>query len=180
MTTVAIQGIRGSYSEEAAAAHFGIDAEIIECRSFADAVDAVISRRSEFAVIPVRNSIVGEVLSTAGLIGREGLKCVGEVEVAVAHVLAGNDDSSLETISTVRSHAEALRQCTRFFSAYPHLSQVAGSDTASSVRTVIADRSTREAAICSERAADIYGAKVLKYDVADRRDNRTTFAIYTV
>ena len=48
MTTVAIQGIRGSYSEEAAAAHFGIDAEIIECRSFTDAVDAVISRRSEF------------------------------------------------------------------------------------------------------------------------------------
>ena len=180
MTTVAIQGIRGSYSEEAAAAHFGIDAEIIECRSFADAVDAVISRRSEFAVIPVRNSIVGEVLSTAGMIDREGLKCVGEVDLQVAHVLAGNAKASVETISAVRSHAEALRQCTRFFSAYPHLSQIPGTDTASSVRMVIKEAMTREAAICSRRAAEIYGAKVIKYDVADRRDNRTTFAILTI
>ena len=180
MTTVAIQGIRGSYSEEAAAAHFGIDAEIIECSSFADTVEAVISRRAEFAVIPMRNSIVGEIAAAVDAVKREGLKRVGEIDLQVAHVLAGNANASVESISAVRSHAEALRQCTRFFSAYPHLSQIPGTDTASSVRMVIEDAMTREAAICSRRAAEIYGAKVIKYDVADRRDNRTTFAILTI
>jgi prephenate dehydratase len=73
------------------------------------------------------------------------------------------------------SHPEALKQCSEFFAANPQLTTAAGSDTASSIRDVVAANAGVTAAIGSRRAAEMYGAKVLRESVANAVDNRTTF-----
>ncbi|HVQ56295.1 MAG TPA: prephenate dehydratase domain-containing protein [Pyrinomonadaceae bacterium] len=179
MSVVAIQGIRGSYSEEAARRLMGADAEIVECLDFAQAFDTVANARAEYAVVPVENKIVGEIEDVTGLLRMSSFSVIKQSRLKVEHVLTGTPDcdGDLESIRTVRSHIEALKQCRRFLTVNTHIEQVAGADTASSVRRVVEDNIVDNAAIGSRRAAEMYGAKVIAENVADDKDNWTTFCL---
>lgn len=175
MTVVAIQGISGSYSEQATRRILGNDAAILECRDFEKTFSAVTSRRAEFAVVPVENKIVGEIKTAVDLLRASRLRILDRVELEVRHVLAGTPDAEFAKLTTVRSHIEALKQCRRFFIENTHLVQVIGADTASSIRRIIDEKNRMHAAIGSRRASEIYGAKVLKENIADDAENWTTF-----
>jgi prephenate dehydratase len=179
MSVVAIQGIRGSYSEDAARCLMGADAEIVECLDFAQAFDTVANARAEYAVVPVENKIVGEIVDVISLLRTSSFRVIKKSRLKVEHVLTGTRDcdGELESIRTVRSHIEALKQCRRFFSANTHIRQVVGADTASSVRRVVEDNFVDYAAIGSRRAAEIYGAKVIAENIADDKANWTTFCL---
>jgi len=70
-----------------------------------------------------------------------------------------------------------LLQCSNFFLANPRLEKVTGFDTASSVRSIVIADLPQYAAVCSERAAKIYGANVLRRNIANKNSNSTTFAV---
>jgi prephenate dehydratase len=174
MTRVAIQGIRGSYSEEAATRMFGDSLELVECTDFAAAFSEADAEDTA-VLVPVRNSIVGEIAATNLLIRSTGLRRIDEIELRIQHVLAARIGTDIEKIRRVRSHPEALRQCSRFLGARPYISTEPGPDTATSIRDIAVGESNDRAAIGSRRAAEIYSARVLCEDVADAPDNRTTF-----
>lgn len=175
MTSVAIQGVRGSYSEEATHRLMGLDAEIVECVDFTSTFEAVANARAEYAVVPVENKIVGEIEGAMSILRSGGFKIHERLPLQVMHVLAGTTCADLASIKTVRSHVEALKQCKRYLSANPKWAQVIGSDTASSVRRIVEENVVEHAAIGSRRAAEIYGAKIIAEDIADDHDNWTTF-----
>ena len=179
MSVVAIQGVKGSYSEEAARIFMEADAELIECLDFAQAFDTVANARAEYAVVPVENKIVGEIEDVTSLLRMSSFSVIKKSRLKVEHVLTGTPDcdDDLESIRTVRSHIEALKQCRRFLSANIHIAQVLGADTASSVRRVVDENIADNAAIGSRRAAEMYGAKIIAENVADDKDNWTTFCL---
>lgn len=177
MKLVAIQGIHGSYSEEAARQMLGPTAGLIECDDFASTFETVISNRASRAVVPLRNKIVGEIEGVADLLMKNGLKILDEFELKIHHVLAGTASAEIDDVITVQSHREALKQCSRFLAANPQMKQLAGSDTATSIRRIVLEDSRENAAIGSERAALFYGAKILCEDVANEKDNWTTFGL---
>jgi len=177
MNQVAIAGIRGSYSESAASEYFAGEVEIIECSTFEGVFGALKTGLAKYAVIPVRNSIVGEIASTASLMRKNRPEVVDHLEHKVEHVLAAVQGATFEQIESVRSHAEALLQCSNFFLANPRLEKVTGFDTASSVRSIVIADLPQYAAVCSERAAKIYGANVLRRNIANKNSNSTTFAV---
>jgi prephenate dehydratase len=175
MSLAAIQGVRGSYSEEATFRILGGGTEILECVDFDETFTAILTGRSEFAVVPVRNKIVGEIEATMSLIKRNSMRILEELPLKVCHVLAGTQDAAFEDLKTVRSHIEALKQCRRFLTANTQLTQVIGADTASSVRRIVEEGTRESAAIGSRRAAELYGAKILRENIADDLENWTTF-----
>lgn len=177
MNHVAIAGIRGSYSESAASDYFCGELELIECSTFEGVFGALRTGIAKFAVIPVRNSTVGEIASTRSLMTKNRPDVVDHVVTKVEHVLAVVPGTALDDVISVRSHAEALLQCSNFFAANPQLEKVTGFDTASSVRSIVIAALPQYAAVCSERAADIYGAAILRRNIANRRSNATTFAV---
>src|SRR5258706_4906072 len=177
MTTVAIQGIRGSYSEEAALKMLGASVDLIECRDFASTFETVSSKRAECAVIPLRNKIVGEILAIGTLLSQSELTIHEEFDLEIRHVLAGRVDAVMDDVTSVRSHAEALKQCSLFLAANPHVRQIAGGDTATSISQVADEGRKQNAAIGSARAAKIYGAKILCEDIANDINNWTTFGL---
>ena len=172
---VAIQGVKGSYSEEAARSFFGAKANIVECLNFEDTFNSVISNQTKYAVVPLKNKIVGEITSATEFLNRTNLKISDELPLEVRHVLAGTKDAEFENIKTVRSHVEALKQCRNFLSDNQNLQQIIGADTASSIRRIVEENISENAAIGSRRAAEIYGAKILMENIADDLDNWTTF-----
>jgi chorismate mutase/prephenate dehydratase len=175
MATVAIQGIRGSYGEEAARLLMGAAATIIECEDFEATFEAVETSRAQYAVVPVVNKIVGEIDGTMAILRKRDYCVLDQLPLRVAHVLAGTRDAEFGGLKTVRSHVEALKQCRSFFSANDHLTQLIGADTATSIRRVVEDTGAEHAAIGSRRAAKIYGAKIIAENIADDPDNWTTF-----
>jgi prephenate dehydratase len=175
MTLTAIQGVRGSYSEEAAIRILGQGADILECADFEETFAALSAKKADFAVVPVRNKIVGEIEAAVSLLQSNRFKVLEELPLRVKHVLAGCDGARFEDLQTVRSHIEALKQCRRFLTANPRLKQVIGADTASSVRRIVEEGAAANAAIGSRRAAEMYGATIITEDIADDLDNWTTF-----
>ena len=176
METVAIQGIKGSYSEQAAHAIFNGSTEIVECMSFDETFAKVLGGAAKYAVVPVSNTIVGEIASSNALLKESGLPVLKELSIRVQHVLAGTPDAEFEGLVSVQSHIEALKQCKNFLDANPQLERIGGADTASSIRSVVSEGDATRSAICSSRAAELYGAKILKEDIADDIDNNwTTF-----
>ncbi len=177
MTAIAIQGVTGSYSEEAARRLLGESARLLECISFAEAMRALIEGSASGAVLPLRNKIVGDIAAVGELIRNNAVRIVDEFDLAVDHQLLGTPDAGLEDVERVSSHIEALRQCKRFLDAYPHIERESRPDTASSVRDVLRENRKEWAAIGSPRAARIYGAKVLRTGISDEAENWTTFGL---
>jgi len=177
MSVVAIQGIKGSYSEEAAITLLGSDASIIECDDFAETFAAFESKSVDYLVVPVENKIVGTIQTPADILRLKKLKIFERLELKVRHVLAGTDEADFESLASVRSHVEALKQCRQFLSEHPNLIQVIGADRAGSIRRIVEEGDPQRSAIGSRRAADLYGAKILREDIADDIENWTTFCL---
>jgi chorismate mutase/prephenate dehydratase len=174
MISVAIQGIAGSYSEEAAGAIVP-DARVVECREFHTVFAAVESGSVDYGVVPIENKIVGSIRRVDALLNASVVRVLDSCTLSVDHVLAGTADSDLACISGVVSHPEALKQCSLFFRDNPAIRAEPGADTASSIRRVLRDGNKMAAAIGSRRAAELYAAKVLLEDIADESENWTKF-----
>jgi len=175
MTRVAIQGVKGSYSEEAVREFFGRKASLVECHDFHAAFAAVRLRKADKAVIPVRNKIVGEIRPAIDLLESSRYTVLEKISLKIRHVLAATPEASFEDITSVSSHPEALKQCRNFLAANPALESIAAPDTASSIRRIVRDADPTKAAIGSPRAARLYGAKILRENIADDIDNWTVF-----
>ena len=61
MTKISFQGEHGAYSESAAKKFFSKKINTIPCNSFEDALKITENRESEYAILPVENSIEGTV-----------------------------------------------------------------------------------------------------------------------
>ena len=175
MRSVAIQGTKGSYSEEATVKLFGNNAHIQGFSSFFETFQALLMNSVDYAVIPVQNTIIGEISSAVKLFKQTDVQVIDELPLKIRHVLVGTENAELESIKTVRSHIAALSQCKDFFDANKKIRQIIGADTASSIRRIVADNVAENAAIGSPRAVEIYGGKVLSENIANITENQTTF-----
>ncbi len=175
MSLIAIQGIKGSYSEEAAMEFFGARRQILECANFAETFQAVLTGKTKYAVVPLKNKIVGEIESAAKIFKQTNLQIKNELTLEINHVLVGTQEAEFENLTSVRSHVEALKQCRRFLSSNQNWQQIIGADTASSIKRVVEGNIAENAAVGSRRAAEIYGGKILKENIADDLENWTTF-----
>ena len=175
MCLIAIQGILGSYSEEAVQRMYDGKASILECLNFDETFQAVVDKKADFAVVPLKNNIVGQIKSASAVLKMHDLKILEELPLEIQHVLIGTRDGRFENLQTVVSHEEALKQCRKFLSENASLQANVGRDTASCVKKVVEENDSVRAAIGSRRAAEIYGGKILKENIADEAENVTTF-----
>ncbi len=172
---VAIQGERGAFSELAARALFGPRVRILPCPDFDGLFRAAESGRARYALAPVENTIAGSIHRVHDLLLHSPLKVAGEAIVRVSHALIALPGVRLTDVRRVYSHPVALAQCEKFFKSHPRLMPVATHDTAGSVRALTESGARDAAAIASDLAARLYGARVLKRHLEDHRANFTRF-----
>lgn len=174
---VAFQGERGAFSEEAALKLLGPDIELVPQRTFAALYASVEKGEADYVLAPVANSIAGPVHASLDLLKRSSLLEVEEVEIQIEQHLIGCPDARLTDIDTVQSHPVALAQCRRFFAEHPRLKPVDADDTAGSVAEVIRRGDATRAAIAGRRAAELYGARIIRESIQDRPENFTRFVL---
>ena len=99
MIRVSFQGERGAFSEAAAISFFNETIETIPLPTFADVLESSENDKTEYAILPVENSIEGSVGESNDLLYSTTLNVVGEIYHRIRHCLIGFD--SLEKIDTV-------------------------------------------------------------------------------
>jgi len=172
---VAIQGERGSYSDEAALKFFG-EYDPLPKRFLEEVFDSVTSSEADYGVIPVENSTTGSIRKSLDLLLESDVKVVGEVKVRVRHALLGVKGAGLEDIEVVYSHPEAISQCEGFLKSRDW-AVVPSFDTAGAAKEVALVGDRRRAAIAGERVAEIYGLEILARDIQDLPHNTTRFFV---
>lgn len=174
---VAYQGEPGAYSEEACVGLFGPEVDSRGCPWFEDVFQALERGEADYAVLPVENSSTGSIRQVYDLLARYHYYIVGEYQVKVEHCLMALPGVALEEIKTVYSHEQGLMQCERFLDGHRDWRRAPTLDTAGSARQVAASGDRTAAAICSRRAAEIYGLHILKEGVNYNDQNHTRFVL---
>ncbi len=174
---VAYQGVPGAYSEQAAADFFGSGAEITGLPRFEDVFLAIREGRADYGVVPIENNSTGGIRQIYDLLARYEFYLVGETAVRVEHCLCAPEGAELDTITHVYSHEQGLFQSEQFLNRHPGWIRVPYLDTAGSARYVAETGDITKAAVCSERAAELYGLKILARQVNYSSVNTTRFVV---
>ena len=174
---VAFQGERGAFSEEAALKLLGHDIELVPRRTFADLYDSLDNGVADYVLAPVENSIAGVVKPSVDILNSRSLNILDEVQIKIEQHLIGCPGASFEAIEAVQSHPTALAQCSRFFETHPNLQRIVADDTAGSVAEVMRHADPKRAAIAGQRAADLYGATIIRKSIQDTAENYTRFVL---
>ncbi len=171
----AFQGVHGANSEVAAAMMFGKSVATIPCPRFEDVFDAVGTGKADYGIIPIENSLAGSIHQNYDLLLAHPLHIVREVHLRIVHALMGVHGTTLKDIRRVRSHPQALAQCSTFFRRHPRIEPEAFFDTAGAAESIARDKSASIAALAAPQAARLYGLQVLLPHVENAEDNFTRF-----
>ena len=130
MLKISYCGRVGSFSYEAATKMFP-QSEYIGYNTFNEAVEKVSLNEADYAVIPIENSSAGRVAEIHNILPVIDLPIVKEYILPVVHNLYVYDYSiTIDDIHTVRSHPQALMQCSKFLSTLKDIKQETAENTA--------------------------------------------------
>ena len=174
---IAIQGIAGSFHEEASRQFF------TKCEikfSFCDTFEHVfqqIKENNHTGVVAIENSLAGSILPNYGAIQSYNLNIIGETYRKIEQNLMALPGTNLSNINEIWSHPMALRQCQEFLNKYPKVKSVEKEDTAKSAYLIKKNQLKNTAAIASETACKMYGMNILKKGIQSNKMNFTRFLI---
>jgi len=174
---VAIQGERGSFSEEAAWRLLGRRATTVCCPTFGAVFEALRRGKADRAVLPIENTLAGSVYENYDLLLEHRFWVEAEYSLRIEHMLIAPRGVGLRDVREVHSHPVALAQCRKFFARHKDVQPVAAYDTAGSVKQIIEQRRRDAAGIAGRAAARAYGARILARNIEDDRGNFTRFLL---
>ncbi len=177
MKVIAIQGERGSFSEIAAKNFFGKKIKVSTSFSFKDVFDKVKIKKVNYGIIPIENSLYGSVIDSFDLLQNNSLFIVGEINLQISHYLLSNKKYKPSQIKKIYSHPQALGQCSMFLDALPGVKIIPSYDTAGSAKTLCNESDDKSAAIASREAAEIYGLKIIRANIQNKKKNFTRFLV---
>ncbi len=173
--SVAYAGRDGAHGATACDRLFPGETRVQPLASFTAVVEATVAGDVQFGVLPIESSLSGPVAETHDLLHSSPLSIAQETVLRIRHCLVGVEHVPLERIRIVRSHPAALDQCRRLLAAMPQATAIAAGTTAEAAIEIAERGDPTEAAIAGERAAELYGLKVIAGDVGDHSEAYTRF-----
>jgi prephenate dehydratase len=187
-------GPKGTFTEVAFQAYCernGIDAEGIPCCSFIETFQKMEAGACDEIVMPIENSIEGEVNVNLDLLVRHPeLTIIEEIVIPITHALMAKEAKSVSEVTNVVSHHQPIAQCEQYLMAtLPGARSHIVASTARAAQIVAKDPSPLAegddceiqskvfAAIGNRRLAAIYGLTILDDNIQDSENNRTRFVV---
>lgn len=176
---VSIQGIRGSFHEQAALEYFnGLNITMMPAVSFEILSRQLKNGESDYAVMAIENSIAGSILQNYRLLRENDFRIIGEIYLPIRHSLLCNHGVQLQDIKEVRSHPMAINQCLDFLHVHlPGARMVETEDTALSAKELSERPQASIACIANARNAALYDLQLLAESIETYKSNITRFFI---
>ncbi len=183
-TQIAISGIAGSFSEEAAQKYLKdahIEGEIVYATTARGTFEAVTSGRTKYGLIPLENSNGGLVLETVYAAADFTYHVEKIFEIDVQQNLIVLPGTKIEGVKAIVSHHQALAQCKFYLRRqWPTIEHVEYADTALAAQDLAAGKLAPHTAIIASRAAaELYHLEILAPSVQDLKFNFTAFMAIT-
>lgn len=172
---VAYQGIKGANGHEATLKLFP-NGNAVHYKSFNDVFEAVDKGDVNFGVLPVENSSAGSVSTVYDLILKHRFYIVGALDLPIDYCLGGLKQSELCDIEKIWSHPQSISQCSDYIAKH-NFEATPCANTAIAARDVAKEKRLNLAAICSYKAAEEYGLKILDNHLQDNNINTTRFIV---
>ena len=149
---------------------------IFHFNSHRDLVEAVHTRKIDIGILPIENSIVGEVRDSIDLINTKNIHIIGEVRHKISHNLLGLKGSKIEDIKNIYSHEQAFMQCSEFLSKQEwHLNRM--TNTAISGKYIASKNQKENACIANMKTKEMYDLELLKQNINNEEENYTRFFV---
>jgi len=177
---IAYLGPAGTFTEQALHTQDDlVRQELLALPSIPDVLAAVTEGRATAGFVPIENAIEGTVTDTQdGLVHTHDLLVQREVVMPVQLHLLGLPGTTTSQITTVLSYPHAYGQCRRYLNEHVGGARFrATNSTADAARLLAEEGDTRQAAIATRRAAELYGLEILAGDIEDHPDNATRFLL---
>src|SRR5213080_3661939 len=178
--TVAFQGERGAFGDEAVQVYFGQNmgrnAEARPYRAFNDVFRAVAAGDVDYGLVPVENSQAGSINDVYDLLRQHDLFVIGEISHPVNHCLLCLPGQQLSDIKRVISHPQALAQSDAYLRELG-AEIVATYDTAGSAKMIREENLNGVAAVAAKGAAELYQLTILAEGIQTIKDNFTRFIV---
>ncbi len=177
---IGFQGEKGAYSEKAIKYLYrDRKVENIPFRTSYAVIDALKKDMIDYGLLPIDNTIVGNISHTYDLLVENKLTILKEVIIPINHCLIVNPDVTKDKIKTIYSHPAAISQCEVFLRGYPNAEIIPTYDTAGSAKLIANKKLMDTAAIASSESAELYGLNILAQKIEDYPHNQTRFVLIT-
>ena len=174
---VAFAGLIGSYTHLAAKKMYP-DAKHEGFQRFTEVLASLKSGEYDACVLPIDNTTEGIVADVYDGILDNDLYISENIVLPINHCLLGIKDSDLNEIRIVRSHPQALGQCSEYIDKMK-FDTIPEPNTSVAAKRILHDNNPLQAAIASEFSAEIYGLQVLEKGINNIKDNKTRFISVT-
>ncbi len=170
-------GPAGTFTEQAALL-YAPDAVMTPYPTITAVGSAVSENVVDVGVVPIENSLEGSVTFTLDLlIAQSGLSIRNEVVIPITHYLVSAPGVEARSVEVIYSHPQALAQCRNYLgSRFPEVPREASLSTAAAVADMQNSR-VPAAAICPQRATEIYDVQILDQGIEDNTANQTRFVV---
>ena len=182
---IAIQGIKGSFHEQAAQEFFADqNYNLVESITFSDVFSAVENGVADYGIVAVENTLHGSINPVYRLLASQELHVIGEVRLQINLFLIAHHVINLNKLNLseteILSQREALNQCEKWFANnLPKARLAETNDTAAAVRQVIANKDKFCVAVGSKQAAKLYSGAIIAGPINDEVHNYTRFFVIT-
>jgi prephenate dehydratase len=177
MSTYAYLGPVGTFTEAALRKITSDTDTLIPYANVTAALNAVRNGETDFALVPIENSVEGVVARTLDeLATGDPLVISGEVTLPVSFALMGR--AGTNEIKRIATHPHAEAQCRTYIATnYPEAEVIATSSTAGAAEAI--SRGEFDAAIAAAVAASHYGLEIIADDIGDNTSAVTRFVVVT-
>jgi prephenate dehydratase len=179
---IGVMGAKGSFSEEAGRTYAK---KWLKAKKFT--VDYLVSAENVLAalekgainigIFPIENSNGGIVIEAVYAMAKHNFSIKKIFEIDVHHNLLVKNGATADSIKTIVSHDQALKQCRMYLKRiWPTVKIEAYSDTAQAAKDLASGKLAKTTAvIASAAAAKMYTLKILEESIQDLKFNYTSF-----
>lgn len=181
--TIAFQGIKGAYSEEAAYSYIHANQDSFDQTKTlgfvypSDVCEAVENNQAAWGILPIENSIVGSVGTHVDLFYKHNIFAIGEVYLPIHHHLLALPGTQFKDIKQVYSHPVALDQCRDFFVKHS-IETIPVYDTAGAAKLLREKKISNAGTISSLLCAKYYNLEIVNNDIQKVKNNFTRFFLF--
>lgn len=171
---VAVQGVEGSYSQQACDKMFSLPS-IMYFNQFEGVFQAVQQGLCQYGILPIENSSAGSVTNVYDLMKKYNFHIVRSLKLKVDHTLLANPGVKLADVREVVSHTQGINQCSEFLKQHPEIKVTPMANTAAAAQYVAQSGRKDIAAISSRNCAQLYGLQMLLENFQNSDHNYTRF-----
>jgi len=181
MKKVGIQGLEGSFSEQAAKFYcekFDIqDFELAYLVSSMNVLNGLNNNEVDVGIFAMENAQGGVVIESVEALAENNCRILDMFYVEISQNLMAKDNVSLGEIEEIHSHEQALKQCKDYLAEkFWSKKLVETDDTAKSAQDLASGKlADNIAVIASKQSAEKYGLNIIDHDIHDLKKNLTLF-----